>query len=93
MAGHGGIAPEIGNPVFQKAASDEFIVTTIRNGRRNTAMASFQPKAPGTAGLSDSQLGDLLAFLRTFGVTSPGQLSANSATSASQTEKQAEAPR
>ena len=93
VAGHGGIAPEIANPVFQKAASDEFIVTTIRNGRRNTAMASFQPQLPGAAGLNDSQLGDLLAFIRTFGAASSGQLSANSAASASQTQKQAEAPR
>ncbi len=89
MAGHGGIAPEIANPVFQKAASDEFIVATIRNGRRNTAMASFQPQVPGAAGFSDSQLGDLLAFLRTFGGPSPATLSAESVESPSQ----AEAPR
>ena len=67
VAGHGGIAPELANPVFQKAASDAFIIITIRNGRRNSAMASFQPQIPGAAGLSDAQLGDLLAFLRTLG--------------------------
>lgn len=72
MAGHGGIAPEIANPVFQKAASDEFIVTTVRNGRRNTAMPSFQPQVPGALAFSDSQLGDLLAYIRALGGPQPG---------------------
>ena len=76
IAGHGGIAPEIANPVFQKAASDEFIVATIRNGRRNTAMASFQPQAPGALGFSDAQLGDLLGFLRALGGPQAAPLSA-----------------
>jgi cbb3-type cytochrome c oxidase subunit III len=66
--GRGGQAPEIGNPVFARAASDEFIVTTIRNGRRGTAMPSFQ--RPGATGLADSQIGDLLAFIRSLN-TSP----------------------
>jgi mono/diheme cytochrome c family protein len=93
MAGHGGIAPEIANPVFQNAASDEFIVTTIRNGRRNTAMASFQPQIAGAGGFSDSQLGDLLAFIRTLGGAQPGALSASPGTPSSGAQKQAEAPR
>jgi mono/diheme cytochrome c family protein len=80
VAGHGGIAPEIANPVFQKAASDEFIITTIRSGRRNTAMASFQPQVPGASGFSDSQLGDLLAFIRTLGRPQSGTFSAASGT-------------
>ena len=93
IAGHGGIAPEIANPVFQKAASDEFIITTIRNGRRNTAMASFQPKVPGAAGFTDSQLGDLLAFLRTFGGPPPSTGSSHAAAWPSRIGKQAEASR
>lgn len=65
MSGRGGIAPEIGNPVFQRAASDEFIVRTIRNGRLGTAMPAFQrAEAPA---LTDQEVADLLAFLRTFG--------------------------
>lgn len=63
--GRGGIAPEIGNPTFQEAATDEFIVTTIRNGRSGAAMPAFQ--RPGAAGLSDEALGDLLSFIRGFG--------------------------
>ena len=64
MTGRGGIAPEIGNPAFQQAASDAFIVTTVRRGRRNTAMPAFQPRVPGARGLSDAQLGNLLAYIR-----------------------------
>lgn len=92
LAGHGGIAPEIANPVFQKTATDEFIVTTIRNGRRNTAMASFQPQIPGAAGFSDSQLGDLLAFIRTWAGPQT-TLSATSAASGTKLSKPGEAPR
>jgi mono/diheme cytochrome c family protein len=65
MDGRGGIAPEIGNPVFQKAATDEFIVRTIRSGRQGTAMPAFQrPDAPA---FTDQDLADVLAYVRTFG--------------------------
>ena len=64
MNGRGGLAPEIGNSVFQHAASDEFIIRTIRNGRIGTAMPAFQrAEAPA---LSDQNLADLLAYLRTL---------------------------
>jgi len=62
--GRAGIAPEIGNPVFQQSATDEFIVHTIRFGRQNTPMPAFQrPDAPA---LSDQDLADLLVFIRTW---------------------------
>jgi cbb3-type cytochrome c oxidase subunit III len=65
MDGRGGIAPEIGNPVFQRAATDEFIIRTIRNGRIGTAMPTFQrPDAPA---LGDQDIADLLAHIRTLG--------------------------
>ena len=64
MNGRSGIAPEIGNPIFQQAASDEFIVRTIRNGRIGTAMPAFQrPEAPA---LGDQDIADVLAYLRTL---------------------------
>jgi len=60
--GRGGIAPEIGNPVFQQSASDEFIIRTIRNGRVGTAMPAFQrPDAPA---FSDQDIADVVAHLR-----------------------------
>jgi len=64
-AGRAGVAPELANPIFQQSASDAFIVTTIRNGRSGTAMPSFQRR--GAAALSDAEIGDLLAYIRTWG--------------------------
>jgi cbb3-type cytochrome c oxidase subunit III len=65
MNGRGGVAPEIGNPVFQRAATDEFIIRTIRNGRVATAMPAFQrPDAPT---FGDQDIADVLAYLRTLG--------------------------
>jgi cytochrome c oxidase cbb3-type subunit 3 len=93
LAGHGGIAPEIANPVFQRAASDEFIVTTIRNGRRGTVMPSFQPQIAGARMLSDADLGDLLAFIRTLGGAHEGSLSARESDSSAASTKKREAPR
>jgi len=79
MDGRGGIAPEIGNPVFQRAASDEFIVHTIRNGRPATPMPAFQrPDAPA---LSDQDIADLLAHIRTLGEQKVQRVMAQSLTS------------
>jgi cbb3-type cytochrome c oxidase subunit III len=64
MNGRGGFAPEIGNPVFQQAASDGFIVQTIRLGRAGSAMPAFQrSEAPA---LADQDIADVLAYLRTL---------------------------
>jgi len=63
-AGHGGVAPELANPTFQEAATDGFLATTIRHGRHGTAMPSFQPE--GAAGLSDTDIADLVAFIRSL---------------------------
>ena len=69
MGGRGGLAPEIGNPVFQQAASDEFIVRTVRDGRAGTAMPAFQrPEAPA---LGDQEIADVLAFLRSLAPAHP----------------------
>ncbi len=57
--GKGLIAPALANPVFQTAATDAFIAQTIRAGRENTPMPSF-----ARAGISESEVGDLLAFVR-----------------------------
>jgi len=65
MNGRAGMAPEIGNPVFQQAATDEFIIRTIRKGRIGTAMPAFQSsEAPA---FSDQNIADVLAYLRTLG--------------------------
>ncbi len=68
--GRAGLAPEIGNPTFDLAASDEFIVTTIRNGRKGAAMPSFQ--RPNDTGLGDNEIGDLLAYIRSLNAPPAG---------------------
>jgi mono/diheme cytochrome c family protein len=64
VAGRGGMAPEIGNPVFQQTADDGFIVHTIRSGRAGTAMPAFQ--RPDSPAFSNDDLADVLAYLRTL---------------------------
>lgn len=64
VGGRGGMAPEVGNPVFQQAAGDEFIVQTIRNGRAGTAMPAFQRS--DSPAFSDQNIADILAFLRSL---------------------------
>jgi mono/diheme cytochrome c family protein len=59
------VAPALGNPVFQKTASDRFIAATIANGRQDTAMPSFHRE--GTACLTDDEICDLLAHVRSLG--------------------------
>jgi mono/diheme cytochrome c family protein len=68
--GRGGLAPEIGNPTFELAASDEFIAATIRNGRKGAAMPSFQ--RPDDTGLGDNEIGDLLAYIRSLNAPRAG---------------------
>ena len=92
-AGHAGVAPEISNTVFQQAASDEFIITTIRNGRRGTAMPSFQPRVEGARALSDRDLGDLLAFIRELGRPQSGTLAALAGNSGGKATGLGEGPR
>ncbi len=64
--GKGLIAPALANPVFQKAATDAFIAQTIRLGRENTPMPSF-----GRAGISEQEIGDVLAFVRQWEPKAP----------------------
>jgi mono/diheme cytochrome c family protein len=64
MSGRGGLAPEIGNPVFQTAANDDLILRTIRFGRVGTPMPAFQ-RADGAV-FSDQDLADVLAYLRSL---------------------------
>jgi len=78
MRGRGGIAPEIGNPVFQAAASDDLILRTIRFGRVGTPMPAFQ-RAEGAV-FSDQDLADILAYLRSLQEPAKQRAMATSAT-------------
>ncbi|HTM51043.1 MAG TPA: c-type cytochrome [Bryobacteraceae bacterium] len=72
LDGKGLIAPALANPVFQKAATDAFIAQTIRAGREHSPMPAF-----GRAGLSESQIGDVLAYVRKWQPQAPPNRSQN----------------
>lgn len=63
---HGGsrLAPSLGNPVFLRQASDAFLARTISNGRTDTAMPTFQGE--GSIGLTDAEVHDLVAYIRSL---------------------------
>jgi mono/diheme cytochrome c family protein len=58
------LAPSLGNSVFQRSADDAFLARTICNGRPDTAMPAFQ--RPGADGLTDAEVRDLVAYLRSL---------------------------
>lgn len=68
--GEGGPGPGIGNAGFLAVASDDFIFQTIKHGRTGTAMLPFVG-AKGLAGLDESQVGNIVAYLRELGNAAP----------------------
>ncbi|MCH7944829.1 MAG: c-type cytochrome [Armatimonadetes bacterium] len=56
------LGPSLNTKVFQSAASDGFIYTTIAYGRRNAAMPGFL----GDGALTEEQVEDLVAFVRSL---------------------------
>ena len=57
--GEGGIGTALSSPDFQLMASDDLIVRTIVEGRRNAGMPSWKT-------LRDQDISDVLAFIRTW---------------------------
>lgn len=60
----GGTGTAIGKKGFLSKVSDGFIRTTIKEGRSNTRMRGFQG-SNGLANLSDEEIDDIIAYLRT----------------------------
>jgi mono/diheme cytochrome c family protein len=63
--GKGDLAPTLANPSFLQSASDGFLYVTIAMGRKNTAMPGFMGMR--TAGLSNNDIEDLVAYVRSLG--------------------------
>ena len=63
--GAGVAGPAIGKSGFLNKVSDGFIRETIKNGRSNTRMRGFSGSA-GLANLRDSEIDDVIAFLRSL---------------------------
>ena len=59
----GGAGTGIGNAAFLKTTPDAYIKAVMMDGRAGTAMKSFD-KAKGLANLDQSQMDDIVAFLR-----------------------------
>ncbi len=62
--GKGGFAPELNNPGFLRAATDGYLQATIIRGRRGTAMRAFGSSGHGLANLHQSDINDIVAFIR-----------------------------
>jgi mono/diheme cytochrome c family protein len=63
--GEGLLGPAIDSPVLQQTATDGFLYATISAGRRNTAMPGFL--GAGQDGLSEGDIADLVAYIRSLG--------------------------
>jgi cbb3-type cytochrome c oxidase subunit III len=62
--GAGGEGPALVNAVLLGAATDTYLVETIRTGRRGTAMEGFATPSPTRPALSDPEIESIVAFLR-----------------------------
>lgn len=62
--GKGGFAPELNNPGFLRAATDGYLQATVIRGRRGTAMRAFGTSGQGLAHLSQSDINEIVAYVR-----------------------------
>ena len=62
----GGTGTAIGKAGFLNKVSDGFIRETIKHGRSGTRMLGFS-NATGLANLSDQEIDDIIAYMRTLG--------------------------
>lgn len=69
--GQGGEGPALNNRVLLDSATDTYLVETIRNGRRGTAMPGFLTSSPVRPTLEPDEIEAVVAFLRTWQETVP----------------------
>jgi mono/diheme cytochrome c family protein len=62
--GKEGFAPQLNNAGFLRAATDGYLQATIIRGRRGTAMRAFGLSGHGLANLHQSDINDIVAFIR-----------------------------
>ncbi len=65
-AGEGREGPALANARFLAAATDTYLVETIRRGRRGTAMPGFGAASPTHRLLSDEEIRDVVSLLRSW---------------------------
>lgn len=66
-------APALANPDFLDAASDQYLRTAIEEGRPGTPMSAWASVRGGP--LSDEQIGNVIAFMRSWATEAPIDLS------------------
>jgi cbb3-type cytochrome c oxidase subunit III len=64
--GQGNEGPALSNPRFLAAATDTYLLETIRRGRRGTSMPGFAGASPAHRVLDDSEITAVVAFVRTW---------------------------
>jgi cbb3-type cytochrome c oxidase subunit III len=64
--GQGGEGPALNNSVLLASATDSYIVQTVGLGRKGTAMQGFLEPHPARPTLSQSEIENIVAFLRTW---------------------------
>jgi mono/diheme cytochrome c family protein len=64
--GEGKEGPALANPRFLAAATDRYLVETIRRGRRGTSMPGFGAASPQHRTLADDEIAAVVAFIRTW---------------------------
>ena len=62
----GATGPQLNNPAFLRNATNVMLREWISNGKTGTEMRSFRKGGQGVAELSDRQIEDLVAFLRSL---------------------------
>ncbi|RMF80075.1 MAG: hypothetical protein D6744_08535, partial [Planctomycetota bacterium] len=62
----GAVGPQLNNPVFLRDATDEMLREWIRYGKLGTPMRGFLKGQEGTAELRESQIDDIVAYLRSL---------------------------
>jgi len=64
--GEGKEGPALANPRFLAAATDRYLVETIRRGRRGTSMPGFAAASPQHRTLADDEIAAIVAHVRTW---------------------------
>jgi mono/diheme cytochrome c family protein len=64
--GEGKEGPALANPRFLAAASDRYLVESVRRGRRGTSMPAFGSPSPQHRVLDDGEIAAVVAFIRTW---------------------------
>jgi cytochrome c oxidase cbb3-type subunit 3 len=64
--GEGKEGPALANARFLAAASDTYLVESIRRGRRGTSMPAFGSSSPTHRVLADDEIVSIVSFMRTW---------------------------